>query len=151
MKKKILCLVLSLLLITISLMYFLNINKKPKVYKLDMYSNYLILKDFTMVSFNNYIYIDKNSYLELIGDTNISEITLQIYLDDKLINSLGINDTFKKDNKSYPFTDMLLSNCKIKDNSTIKYAFKYKVDNSIKEYTDTVKIKDHQDKNLIGY
>src|SRR5476649_1517375 len=108
MKKKALYLVLSLLLIALSFMYFLNINKKPKVYKLDMYSNYLILKDFTIVSFNNYIYIDKNSYLELIGDTNISDITLQIFLDDKEINSLGLNDAFKKDNKSYPFTDMLL-------------------------------------------
>lgn len=114
-----------------------------QIHKFDVQTEDLALKDFTLVSFDNHQYIQKNYYFELSNhEKNITKLTMSMNLQGKEIANLVAADPFVKQDKFYVDAENIINNVEIFDNSVLNVKISYVSDGKTKEYYEDVKLKD---------
>lgn len=137
--------VVSILLAT-NIYTYLSLTRKPKVYNITMSTDDLILKDLNIVSLNNYLYIDKGSFLQKKDiNKNISDISIEASIEQNILN-FSIEKPFIEE--KYYLDINKIVDTKLSKDSVVKVSIKYIVDGTQKEFHDNIKVIDYRVKDI---
>lgn len=140
MKKKYVLFIATIILTVIVIVLCIdNTNKKTHVYEVDIYGNDIMLKDFIMVSSNNTIYIPNTYYLEKVGNSEVSDLSMRVTYNKKEIMSwaLALDSNINSDLGELFFEDLCIN-----PDGQIIFWLKYKVDGKEKEIKELIDLKD---------
>lgn len=125
------------------LVLYSNLSNKLNVYNLDINCNDLILGDFTVVTADNHCYIPKCYYIKRISDDQeIRDVAIEVSSKNKVL--LDFVFQFDQLKVVEAPSDQLINDVKIRNNSSIIFKIKYKVDGVEKEFYQSVELDKHK-------
>lgn len=140
MKKRYVLLITILISIVIFIVLSINnANKKTYVYEIDINANDFMLKDFTMISSNNSLFIPNTYKIEKIGNNKVSDLSMSVTHNKKEIMSsaLGFDSNIISDLGELFFKDF-----SINPSDQIIFRIKYKVDGKEKDFYESIDLND---------
>lgn len=140
MKKRYVFLITIIISIVIVIVLSINnINKKTYVYEVNINGNEIMLKNFIMISSNNSIFIPNTYYLEKVGNSKVSDLSMSLIYDDKEIMSWALAFDL---NISNDLGELFFKDLSINPNDQILFRLKYKVDGQEQDIYESIDLND---------
>ena len=140
MKKRYVPLIIIVILIPILIALCINnTNKKTYVYEVDINTNDFMLKDLTMVSSNNSLYIPNTFYLEKVGNNEVNDLSMLITYNNKEIMSWALD--FDEDIHTGS-GELFFKDFSINPKDQILLRVKYKANGKEQEFSKSIDLSD---------
>ncbi|WP_151735819.1 hypothetical protein [Paenibacillus tengchongensis] len=134
------------LLILLTIYSQLKLQQKPTEYTLDLKTNDFVIKNLSLVKFNNYFYLSDGYYVETIGSAKIFDgVKLKGDIDGNEFLNISISgNPFVDGNHKTPlFNSDGLYKMKLKEKSVLEVEIDYAVNGQEKTFSHQYELSEH--------